>query len=114
MKTSDLLVSSVLVLSYWILRPVLRAQWKESFCKAGASGSSLGRKDPLEEEMETHSSFLPGKSMDRGARSAVVREVTKESDVTQLLSKKLDTKDGRECVGIVFLLLYVLPGWSNN
>ena len=34
------------------------AQWKASFCNAGASGSALGRKDPLEKEVATHSSIL--------------------------------------------------------
>ena len=55
------LLFSVLVLRYWILRPVLLAQWKAFFCNAGASGSALGRKDPLEKEMATHSSILAWK-----------------------------------------------------
>ena len=39
---------------------------------------SLGREDPLEEEMATHSSFLPEKNpMDRVARQATVQRVTK-------------------------------------
>ena len=37
------------------------AQWKASFCNAGASGSALGRKDPLEKEVATHSSILAWK-----------------------------------------------------
>ena len=39
---------------------------------------SLGREDPLEEEMATHSIFLPDKNpMDRVARQATVQRVTK-------------------------------------
>ena len=36
---------------------------------AGVMGSSLGQQDPVEEEMATHSVFLPGKS--HGQRSLV-------------------------------------------
>ena len=45
---------------------------------------SLGREDPLDEEMETHSSILAWKNpMDRGAWQAVVHRVMKELDVTE-------------------------------
>ena len=38
---------------------------------------SLGQEDPLEEEMETHSSILAWKNlMDRGAWWAIVQRVT--------------------------------------
>ena len=38
---------------------------------------SLGQEDPLEEELETYSSFLPGENpMDRGAWQATVYRVT--------------------------------------
>ena len=44
---------------------------------------SLGREDPLEEEMSTHSSILARRiPMDRGARQATVRGVTESQ--TQL------------------------------
>ena len=44
---------------------------------------SLGREDPLEEEIATHSSFLAWRSpMDRGAWQATVHGVTKNQ--TQL------------------------------
>ena len=48
---------------------------------------SLGWDDPLEEGMATHSSVLAWRiPMDRGVWRAVVHEVTKESDRTELLS----------------------------
>ena len=37
---------------------------------------SLGREDPLEEDMATHSSFLPGESHGRGAWRATVHGIT--------------------------------------
>ena len=44
---------------------------------------SLGREDPLDEEMETHSSILAWKNpMDRGAWQATFHGVTKEPDMT--------------------------------
>ena len=33
---------------------------KEPACNVGDAGSTLSQEDPLEEEMATHSSFLPG------------------------------------------------------
>ena len=45
---------------------------------------SLGREDPLEEEMGTPPVFSPGKSLDRDAQQATVRGVTKSR--TQLSS----------------------------
>ena len=48
---------------------------------------SLGQKDPLEEEMTTHSSILAWRiPMDRGAWWATVHRVSKESDTTQRLN----------------------------
>ena len=44
---------------------------------------SLGREDPLEEGMATHSSSCLGNPMDRGAWWAAVHGVTKESDTTE-------------------------------
>ena len=38
---------------------------------------SLGREDPLEEEMETYASILDGKPMDRGAWQATAHGVPK-------------------------------------
>ena len=47
---------------------------------------SLGREDPLEEEMATHSSILACKnSMHREAWWATVHRVHKESDKTERL-----------------------------
>ena len=43
----------------------------------GDSGLVKGQENPLEEEMATHSSFLPGKFMDRRAWQATVYEVAK-------------------------------------
>ena len=77
---------------------------------------SLGQEDPLEEELETYSSFLPGENpMDRGAWQATVYRVTEswtqlkwlsthactleEGQKTHLLKKHQDTKDtGRNFV----------------
>ena len=46
---------------------------------------SLGREDPLEEEMATHSSakYCPGNPVDRGAWQATVHGVT-ESDTAEV------------------------------
>ena len=41
---------------------------------------SLGQEDPLEKEMATHSVFLLGNPMDRGAWWATVHGVAKELD----------------------------------
>ena len=46
---------------------------RESVCNEG----DLGWEDPLEKEMATHSTILPGDSMDRGGWQAVVHGVTK-------------------------------------
>ena len=40
----------------------MRMSGKVSACNAGDQVRSLGREDPLEKEMATHSVFLPGKS----------------------------------------------------
>ena len=37
---------------------------------------SLGREDPLEDDMATHSSILAAQSMDRGTWSATIHRVT--------------------------------------
>ena len=42
-----------------------------------SGGLVKGQENPLEEEMATHSSFLPGKFMDRRAWQATVYEVAK-------------------------------------
>ena len=43
---------------------------------------SLGREDTLEEEMETHSVFLPRKSLGQRSRGTTVHRMAKESDIT--------------------------------
>ena len=55
---------------------------------AGVMGSSLGQQDPVEEEMATHSVFLPGKS--HGQRSLVGYSPWghKELDMTYQLNNK--------------------------
>ena len=57
---------------------------------------SLGLEDPLEEEMATHSSILPGKS--HGQRSLVGYSLKgcKESDTTEQLSTSLRKKEEDE------------------
>ena len=45
--------------------------------------ASLGWEDPLEEDVATHSVFLPGKFMDRGAWWAVVHGGCEESDTNE-------------------------------
>ena len=48
---------------------------------------SLGREDPLEDGLATHSSILAWKiAMDRGAWRVTIHWVTKESDTTEQLS----------------------------
>ena len=56
----------------WWLRQLksLPAMW-------GIRVQSLGREDPLEKEMVTHSSILALRIMDRGAWQATVHGVTK-------------------------------------
>ena len=50
----------------------------------------MGCEDSLEKEVAIHSSILPGKNpLDRGAWQATIHGVTKESDTTQRLNKKL-------------------------
>ena len=51
---------------------------------------SLGKEDPLEKEMVTHSNILAGggKSIDRGTWQATVCGDAKESDTTQQLNKQ--------------------------
>ena len=51
---------------------------------------SLGREDPLEKEMETHSSILPENPMDSGACQATVHGIAKGSDTTEQLIKHKD------------------------
>ena len=60
----------------------MRLSWwlsgKESACKAGDAGLILGQEDPLEKEMATHSSILPGESHgQRGGWWATAHGVTK-------------------------------------
>ena len=43
---------------------------------------SLGREDPLEEEMATHSSILACKTHGQRSLVAIVHGVAKESDIT--------------------------------
>ena len=45
---------------------------------------SLGREDPLEEEMATHSSILAGNPMDREACWVIVYGDHKESEMTKV------------------------------
>ena len=47
---------------------------------------SLGWKDPLEEEMATHSSIFLENPMDRGARQAIVHRVAKSQTQLEQLS----------------------------
>ena len=54
---------------------------KESVSQCRRCGfDPLGREDPLEKEMATHSSTCLENSMDRGAWRATVHGVAKESD----------------------------------
>ena len=52
---------------------------------------SLGGEDPLEEEMATHSSILEKNLVNRGAWWVTDHRVTKESDMTEQLSKREST-----------------------
>ena len=49
---------------------------KDSAFQSGDVVRSLGWEDPMEKEMATHSSILPGNSTDRGTWRATVRRVT--------------------------------------
>ena len=51
---------------------------------------SLGREDPLEVDMATHSSSCPENSMDRGAWRATVHRL-KELDMTEEASERIDS-----------------------
>ena len=63
--------------------------------------------------MATHSS-IPALKI-HGQRGQVGCRPWSHSRVGQeLVLTKLDVKDGRECVGGVFPVLYGLPGWSSN
>ena len=53
----------------------------------------LSQEEPLEEEMATHSVFLPENPVDRGAWWATVHGVT-ESDITERLSKAQHSTQG--------------------
>ena len=48
---------------------------------------TLGRKDPLEKEMATHSVFLPGKSHEQRSLLGCSPWGCKQSDMTKLLNK---------------------------
>ena len=62
---------------------------------AGDAGSILGWKNPLEEEMATHSSILAWKiSWTRGAWWATVHKVTRESDTTERLNNNAECREG--------------------
>ena len=56
----------------------------QSACNVGDLGFIPGWEDPLEEEMGTHSSFLPGEFTDRGASQATVHEVAKMDTMEQI------------------------------
>ena len=61
---------------------------KESACQAGNEGSSLGREDPLEEEMAIHSSFfvweIPWTEKSGGlAKNGVAKNLTGIIDLAQ-------------------------------
>ena len=49
-------------------------------------GQSLGREDPLEEGMVTHSSILPGESHKQGAWQAAIHGVVKNQTRLKRLS----------------------------
>ena len=55
---------------------------KESACQEEMQVQPLGQEDPLEKEMETHSSILPGKSHEQRSWWATGHGVAKESDTT--------------------------------
>ena len=58
---------------------------KASACNAGACVQSLGGEDPLEKEMATHSSFLPGKPHGRRNLVGYSPWSHKELDTTEQL-----------------------------
>ena len=56
---------------------------------AGDVGTSLGWEDPLEKEMATLSSILPGNPMGRGAWQAKVHGVTKSRPQVHIHAHKI-------------------------
>ena len=84
---------------------------------------SLGPEDPLEKEMATHSSFLPGKKpMDRGAWHGIAwdRRV-RHGWVTSLYTLKLTSLKPLSPDWLVwmdepfvFTVLYVTHSWTNE
>ena len=57
---------------------------QESACNAGDLVPSLGQENTLEKGMATTSVFLPGDSMDRGARRATVQGVERSVERRQI------------------------------
>ena len=77
----------------------------------GDMGSILGWEDPLEKGTATHSSILPGNSMDRGAWWATVHEVA-ESDRTEHVSPShapLSPCCPFFCMSLFMLVLHFSP-----
>ena len=73
---------------------------KESACNAGDLGQSLGREDPLEEEMVTHSSILamevpwteePGELLSMGSQKS--RAQLTDKTTTEKKKKKREKKE---------------------
>ena len=59
-------------------------QWSIHLPMQETQAQSLGREDPLEEEMATYSSIIAGKNpMNRRAWWAIVHGVAKESEATE-------------------------------
>ena len=58
------------------------SEGKKSACSAGDVGSIPGQEDPLEKEMATHSSILPGKSQGQRSLEGYSLWGRKESDTT--------------------------------
>ena len=66
----------------------------------------LDLEDPLEKEMETHSSILPENPMDRWACQATVHGIAKGSDTIEQLTKH---KDKPRTLGSRIAVLNVTP-----
>ena len=64
---------------------------KEPACKAGDPGDAgltLGREGPLEKEMASHSSVLPGESRGRGSLAGYSAKGHREPDTAERLAER--------------------------
>ena len=74
---------------------------------------SLGWEDPLEEEMATHSSTLPGKSRGQGSLEGYRPWSHKESDTAERLNSSIGTHGPTDARTVVMVPLDYLQRQAN-